>query len=111
MENSFCPWRQDIEIAERMNAIGNIVKLPVIDHLIVSEDLHYSLVQGGKLKGTENTPYHGLHSKAQTLFSLPVDIIDMVLANIHYRSLARHWRNTGPSLDHRYIITPQKMAN
>lgn len=47
---SLIPSEQDVELTDRMTAIGKFLRLQVIDHLIISEDLHYSFAESGKLK-------------------------------------------------------------
>ncbi len=55
---SLAPSFSDKELTEKMGAIGKFVKLPVIDHLIITEESYYSFADSGLLKQImDNTRY------------------------------------------------------
>ncbi|MES2688807.1 MAG: JAB domain-containing protein [Bacteroidota bacterium] len=52
------PSASDTELTDKMLAIGKFLKVPVIEHLIISEQNYYSFVDSGLLKRIEkNTTY------------------------------------------------------
>ncbi|MDN5204588.1 JAB domain-containing protein [Fulvivirgaceae bacterium BMA10] len=44
------PSKDDIQVTDKMLAIGKFLNVPVIDHLIVSETNYYSFVDSGQLE-------------------------------------------------------------
>jgi DNA repair protein RadC len=45
------PSNDDLTLTERMIRAGDIMGIDVIDHLILSEQRYYSLVEAGSVKG------------------------------------------------------------
>jgi DNA repair protein RadC len=43
------PSRDDISFTKALVEIGNIQKIPVLDHIIVSNDSYYSFLENGML--------------------------------------------------------------
>ncbi len=52
------PSKADIEITDKMVAIGKFLRMPIIDHFIISEKMYYSFTASGLLDEIEkNTRY------------------------------------------------------
>jgi DNA repair protein RadC len=68
------PSLSDKQITEKMAAIGAFVKVPVIDHLIISESGYYSFADSGLLKQIMD----------DTHYDLTFQQIDMVLARMNH---------------------------
>jgi len=47
--NIVTPSREDIITTNRLLEAGNIIGIPIVDHIIVSNDNYYSLKQGGHM--------------------------------------------------------------
>jgi len=47
------PSHADIDITERMHAIGKFIQMPVIDHLIISEKSYFSFMDAGLIARIE----------------------------------------------------------
>lgn len=43
------PSKQDIEFTKRLSQFGNYIELPVLDHVILSEESFYSFADNGEL--------------------------------------------------------------
>jgi DNA repair protein RadC len=54
------PSRPDIDLTERMHAIGKFIRVPVIDHLIISEKEFYSFVEAGLMEKIETEKRYDL---------------------------------------------------
>lgn len=57
------PSKNDMEITDKMLAIGKFVKVPVIDHLIITEEKYYSFVDSGMLEKIEKETTYDLSFK------------------------------------------------
>jgi DNA repair protein RadC len=68
------PSLRDKQITEKMAAIGAFVKVPVIDHLIISESGYYSFADSGLLKQIMD----------DTHYDLTFQQIDMLLARMNH---------------------------
>lgn len=57
------PTKGDIEVTDKMLAIGKFVNVPVIDHLIITEEKYYSFVDSGMLEKIEKETTYDLSFK------------------------------------------------
>ena len=57
------PTQSDIEVTDKMLAIGKFVNVPVIDHLIITEEKYYSFVDSGLLEKIEKETTYDLSFK------------------------------------------------
>ncbi|UII31025.1 DNA repair protein [Fulvivirga ulvae] len=57
------PTQSDIEVTDKMLAIGKFVNVPVIDHLIITEEKYYSFVDSGMLEKIEKETTYDLSFK------------------------------------------------
>ncbi|MBL6448523.1 JAB domain-containing protein [Fulvivirga sp. 29W222] len=57
------PTKSDIEVTDKMLAIGKFVNVPVIDHLIITEEKYYSFVDSGMLEKIEKETTYDLSFK------------------------------------------------
>lgn len=57
------PSPSDIEITDRMRAIGKFIQVPIIDHLIITEQSYYSFVDAGLLAQMEKENRYDLTFK------------------------------------------------
>jgi len=61
------PSFKDKELTERMAAIGDFVKVPVIDHLIITDKKYFSFSDSGLLKQIMAESHYDLLNKQQNL--------------------------------------------
>ncbi len=47
--NYLFPSREDIEITKRLKEVGNIIGIPIVDHVIVGENNYYSFLENGDI--------------------------------------------------------------
>jgi len=57
------PSKADIEITDKMVAIGKFLQMPIIDHFIISEKTYYSFTASGLLNEIEKNTHYDLSFK------------------------------------------------
>jgi len=54
------PSARDIEITDKLQAIGEFIQVPLIDHIIISEENYFSFEDAGLLKKIKNESNYDL---------------------------------------------------
>ena len=57
------PSAADVALTDKMQAIGTFIKVPVIDHLIITEESYYSFANSGLLEKIERNSHFDLSFK------------------------------------------------
>lgn len=62
---SLVPSVPDVELTAQLYQVGELLELPVVDHLIITETAYYSFVDGGIMAELVKTKKHLLSTAAQ----------------------------------------------
>lgn len=69
------PSQEDIEVTDKMIAIGKFINMPVLDHLIISEKSFYSFLDSGLLEKIERESHYDL--QFTQIDSLKKELLDV----------------------------------